>query len=126
MASKLPEMCIAVSCSKNFGLYRERVGASIILVSDQNRRQIALDNLKSFNRLTFSFPPDFDNSFVDLISISGEIALTMSYIVNAAAETAVRASISTPVASLVFTKAIIFIESDRNSKSRSTKEILSW
>jgi len=67
MASNLPEMCIAVSCSKNFGLYRERVGASLIVVSDKNRRQIALDNLKSFNRLTFSFPPDFGASLVDIV-----------------------------------------------------------
>ena len=67
MASNLPEMCIAVSCSKNFGLYRERVGASLIVVSDKNRRQIALDNLKSFNRLTFSFPPDFGASLVEIV-----------------------------------------------------------
>ena len=67
MASKLPELCIGVSCSKNFGLYRERVGASLIVISDKENRKIAEDNLKSFNRVTFSFPPDYGASIVDII-----------------------------------------------------------
>ena len=67
MVSKVPETCIAVSGSKNFGLYRERVGASIVIVSDKKSRERTEDNLKSFNRLTFSFPPDFGASVVDIV-----------------------------------------------------------
>ena len=67
MASNLPEMCLAVSCSKNFGLYRERVGTSLIIVSNKKEHKVAEDNLKSFNRLTFSFPPDFGAAVVDLV-----------------------------------------------------------
>tara|TARA_A100001011_G_C14273007_1_gene827853 strand:+ start:474 stop:1670 length:1197 start_codon:yes stop_codon:yes gene_type:complete len=67
MASKLSELCIGVSCSKNFGLYRERVGASLLLVPDKKNRKLAEDNLKSFNRVTFSFPPDYGASLVDII-----------------------------------------------------------
>jgi aspartate aminotransferase len=67
MASNLPEMCLAVSCSKNFGLYRERVGTSLIIVSNKKEHKLAEDNLKSFNRLTFSFPPDFGAAVVNLV-----------------------------------------------------------
>ena len=67
MAANLPEICIAVSGSKNFGLYRERVGTALVVVSDKKGHKIAEDNLKSFNRLTFSFPPDFGASVVDLV-----------------------------------------------------------
>jgi aspartate aminotransferase len=67
MASNLPEMCLAVSCSKNFGLYRERVGTSLIIVSNKKEHKVAEDNLKSFNRLTFSFPPDFGAAVVNLV-----------------------------------------------------------
>ena len=67
MASKLPELCIGVSCSKNFGLYRERVGASLLVVSNKENRKLAEDNLKSFNRVTFSFPPDYGASLVDIV-----------------------------------------------------------
>ena len=67
MASKLPEICIAVSGSKNFGLYRERVGAAIVVISDKREHKRAEDNLKSFNRLTFSFPPDYGASVVNLV-----------------------------------------------------------
>ena len=67
MASKLPELCIGVSCSKNFGLYRERVGASLLVVSNKKNCKLAEDNLKSFNRVTFSFPPDYGASLVDIV-----------------------------------------------------------
>ena len=67
MASNLPEICIAVSGSKNFGLYRERVGAAIVVISDKREHKRAEDNLKSFNRLTFSFPPDYGASVVNLV-----------------------------------------------------------
>ena len=67
MASKLPELCIGVSCSKNFGLYRERVGASLLVVSNKENCKLAEDNLKSFNRVTFSFPPDYGASLVDIV-----------------------------------------------------------
>ena len=67
MVANLPESCVAISCSKNFGLYRERVGASFIITDNKKNKQLAEDNLKSFNRLTFSFPPDFGASVVDII-----------------------------------------------------------
>ena len=67
MASNLPEVCIGISCSKNFGLYRERVGAALMVVSDKKIHKLVEDNLKSFNRVTFSFPPDYGASLVEII-----------------------------------------------------------
>ena len=67
MASNLPEVCIGISCSKNFGLYRERVGAALVVVSDKKLHKLVEENLKSFNRVTFSFPPDYGASLVEII-----------------------------------------------------------
>ena len=67
MASNLPEVCIGISCSKNFGLYWERVGAALMVVSDKKIHKLVEENLKSFNRVTFSFPPDYGASLVEII-----------------------------------------------------------
>ena len=37
MAAAVPEMLLAASCSKNFGLYRDRVGAAFVLVRRHRR-----------------------------------------------------------------------------------------
>ena len=67
MASKIPNMMIAASCSKNFGVYRDRVGAGIVIAEGSSLAKLAEDNLKSLNRLTFSFPPDHGAAVVELI-----------------------------------------------------------
>ena len=67
MASNLQELCIGISCSKNFGLYRDRVGAALMVVSDKKNQKLVEENLKSFNRVTFSFPPDYGASLVEII-----------------------------------------------------------
>ena len=67
MASYLQELCIGISCSKNFGLYRDRVGAALMVVSDKKNQKLVEENLKSFNRVTFSFPPDYGASLVEII-----------------------------------------------------------
>ena len=67
MASKVPDMMVGASCSKNFGVYRDRVGTAIVVGSSQKVAKLAEDNLKSLNRLTFSFPPDHGATVVELI-----------------------------------------------------------
>ena len=67
MAQKVPEMMLGTSCSKNFGLYRDRVGCAIVVASNTKDTKLVEDNLKSLNRLTFSFPPDHGAALVDLI-----------------------------------------------------------
>ncbi len=54
MSQHLPEVLLAVSCSKNFGLYRERVGA-VGLVSEQP--QVVCSHFASIVRGIYSMPP---------------------------------------------------------------------
>ncbi len=67
MAAAVPEMMLAASCSKNFGLYRDRVGAAFVLAPEKATADIARLNLASLNRLNFSFPPDHGAKVVAMI-----------------------------------------------------------
>ncbi len=61
------EALIAASCSKNFGIYRERTGLLIGIAPATDRKanvQAALDHL---NRQNFSFPPDHGARVVTMI-----------------------------------------------------------
>jgi len=58
LAEQVPELLVAVSCSKNFGLYRERVGCAIILHQHAHTAQLAVDNLLVLVRGNYSMPPD--------------------------------------------------------------------
>lgn len=51
------EMLIASSCSKNFGLYNERVGACTLLAADQQTAARAFSQMKSCIRANYSNPP---------------------------------------------------------------------
>jgi aromatic-amino-acid transaminase len=52
------EALVAYSCDKNFGLYRDRVGALFALARNSTRA-IAIDsNLASLARVNWSMPPD--------------------------------------------------------------------
>ena len=55
LAEALPEVLIAASCSKNFGLYRERVGTVLIVTE---AKAAAEGVLAGMNRQNFAFPPD--------------------------------------------------------------------
>lgn len=55
LATALPEVLIAASCSKNFGLYRERVGVVLIVTEG---KAAAEGVLAGMNRQNFAFPPD--------------------------------------------------------------------
>ncbi|PPB82378.1 aromatic-amino-acid transaminase [Albidovulum inexpectatum] len=57
LAQRLPEMLIAASCSKNFGIYRERTGV-LMALSDPAHREVTQGNLNYLNRQNYSFPPD--------------------------------------------------------------------
>ncbi|MCG6857232.1 MAG: aspartate/tyrosine/aromatic aminotransferase [Salaquimonas sp.] len=58
LADQCPEMMIAASCSKNFGLYRDRVGAAIVIAANAAEKQITLANAAIVARCTYSMPPD--------------------------------------------------------------------
>lgn len=58
LAARLPEVLIAASCSKNFGIYRERTGVLLALTTDAKACELAQGAMAFLNRQTFSFPPD--------------------------------------------------------------------
>ncbi len=67
LADNLPEMIIAASCSKNFGLYRERVGLAAIITESSATRQIAQSQIQSVARGIYSMPPSYGGALVDII-----------------------------------------------------------
>ena len=58
VASSVPECLIAASCSKNFGIYRERTGLLMAISSNISGRKLHQDTLAFLNRQNYSFPPD--------------------------------------------------------------------
>lgn len=67
LCENLPEVIIAASCSKNFGLYRERVGMAAIVCADSNTRKIAQGQIQSVARGIYSMPPSYGGALVDII-----------------------------------------------------------
>ena len=67
LASRLPEVLIAASCSKNFGLYRERTGLLMAIAPGPKRKALTQQSLAHLNRLNFSFPPDHGARLVQMI-----------------------------------------------------------
>ena len=67
IASKVPEMLIAASCSKNFGIYRERTGVLMALSPSSAEQNLTQTNLQFLNRQNFSFPPDHGARLVSII-----------------------------------------------------------
>ena len=53
-----PEVVIAASCSKNFALYKERVGLIAIVCKDDTAAEIARTQLGATQRKIISMPPD--------------------------------------------------------------------
>ncbi|MGN6469626.1 MAG: aromatic amino acid transaminase [Rhizobiaceae bacterium] len=58
LASRVPEMAVAASCSKNFAVYRDRVGTAFLLGRNSAEADIAFSQLLSVARGMYSMPPD--------------------------------------------------------------------
>jgi len=58
LAGRVPEMIVSSSCSKNFGLYRDRVGTLSFLAADAASRDIIFSQINSIVRTIYSVPPD--------------------------------------------------------------------
>lgn len=67
MASRVLEMYVAASCSKNFGLYRDRVGIAMLIAKDAATAAVVQGNLATLNRLNYSFAPDHGAALVAII-----------------------------------------------------------
>ena len=58
LADRVPEMLVANSCSKNFGLYRDRVGSLSVLAADKASRDVIYSQVNNVVRTIYSVPPD--------------------------------------------------------------------
>ncbi|MEM5469064.1 amino acid aminotransferase [Celeribacter marinus] len=67
LATKLPEMLIAASCSKNFGIYRERTGCLMAMSETADNTPVTQGTLNFLNRQNYSFPPDHGARLVTMI-----------------------------------------------------------
>jgi aspartate aminotransferase len=67
MAERLPELVIASSCSKNFGLYRERTGSITFIADNPQQVDIVASQAMSIARQIYSMPPAHGALLVSLI-----------------------------------------------------------
>ncbi|MBW6505276.1 MAG: aspartate/tyrosine/aromatic aminotransferase [Rhodobacteraceae bacterium] len=67
LAARLPQVLIAASCSKNFGIYRERTGILLALAPEGATRDLVQGNFAYLNRQNYSFAPDHGSRLVTMI-----------------------------------------------------------
>ncbi len=67
LAGKVPEMIVSTSCSKNFGLYRDRVGSLSVVSSNAETAAIVKSQAHNIVRTMYSMPPDHGAAVVEHI-----------------------------------------------------------
>ena len=63
----VPEALVAYSCDKNFGLYRDRVGAFYVLAKKPDDLDTIMSNANMLARATWSMPPDHGGAAVRIV-----------------------------------------------------------
>jgi len=67
MFGRVPEMVVASSCSKNFGMYRDRVGSLTLVSADADTAATVSSQALNIVRTMYSVPPDHGGAAVTLI-----------------------------------------------------------
>lgn len=83
LVDSVDEVIVAASCSKNFGLYRERVGLAAIICKNEKTRDIAQSQIQSVARGIYSMPPSYGGALVDIILNDKALYTTWTNEVNA-------------------------------------------
>ncbi len=73
LANRLPEVIVATSFSKNFGLYRERAGSLSMVFADEAQANAGNSQLLSVTRGLYSMPPAHGAALIDIILHSDEL-----------------------------------------------------
>ncbi len=73
MADTVEQMIICSSCSKNFGLYRDRIGACSIIGKDASAADIIGAVMVTVVRVNYSMPPAHGAAIVETILSSDEL-----------------------------------------------------
>ncbi|MBH5321797.1 amino acid aminotransferase [Aurantiacibacter sediminis] len=63
----VPEVMVAYSCDKNFGMYRDRVGAFYVQTADAETTSRAISNASALARASWSMPPDHGGAAIRII-----------------------------------------------------------
>jgi aromatic-amino-acid transaminase len=74
MFDKVPELLLAYSCDKNFGLYRERTGALYVKAKTSELARTVASNLAVHARVSWSMPPDHGAAVVRKILETPDLA----------------------------------------------------
>lgn len=77
LLEQVPEAIVTVSCSKNFGLYRERTGGLFVVCKNAAMSGVAQSNVLSIARASYSMPPDHGAAIVR--TILHDTALTQKW-----------------------------------------------
>jgi aspartate aminotransferase len=83
VAERLPEVLIATSYSKNLGLYRERVGALIVVADSEARAAAVHSHVLQIARSIYSMPPDHGAAIASCIF--ADASLRASWVTELAA-----------------------------------------
>lgn len=73
LVNNLPEVIIAASCSKNFGLYRERVGLALMVTQNSVTRSAIQTQIQSIARAIYSMPPSYGGALVDIVLSNADL-----------------------------------------------------
>jgi len=65
--ARVPEVLVAYSCDKNFGLYRERVGALFVAATTASETEALYHALLGIARADYSMPPDHGAAVVRIV-----------------------------------------------------------
>lgn len=76
LVARVPEALIAASCSKNFGIYRERTGILMAVSDRPENTGLTQDSLAFLNRQNYSFPPDHGARLVTMILQNPDLRAT--------------------------------------------------
>jgi aspartate aminotransferase len=72
-SEKCPEVIVASSCSKNFAVYRERVGAISVVCENEQKAADVETVINSLTRKSYSMPPAHGPGIIDIILHSDEL-----------------------------------------------------
>lgn len=73
VAASFDNVLIAASCSKNFGVYRERTGILMGVCKDEAEKALTQQTMAFLNRQNYSFPPDHGARVVTTILTDPEL-----------------------------------------------------
>lgn len=78
LLAAVPEVLVAYSCDKNFGVYRDRVGAFYVKSDNRDHLPVAMSNAAALARANWSMPPDHGGAAIRLIL--GDAAMTAEWL----------------------------------------------